>query len=188
MAAARAVPAPPSLPFELQGGEHIIRLCRRHWLYFYPLLVGEALIGAVLPLAVVIAVAATAGLGDAAGKLVLGAAVIWFGYWAVRAYLSWYRYRNDLWVITNQRVVDSIKRHWFHHRMASADVVDIEDMSVVREGILQTAFNFGDVRCQTAGEVPNFVLAGIPRPAEVLGVVDAARDAGRREMLRVPGA
>ena len=66
--------------------------------------------------------------------------------------------------------------------MSSADLVDVEDMNVVREGILPTMFNFGDVRCQTAGEVPNFVLAGIPRPTEVLATIDAARDASRRAL------
>ena len=71
--------------------------------------------------------------------------------------------------------------------MASADLVDVEDMSVFREGLLPTIFNFGDVRCQTAGQVANFVLAGIPKPAEVLGLVDAARDTARRDLRRTTG-
>jgi hypothetical protein len=100
----------------------------------------------------------------------------------VRGYFTWYRYHNDLWAVTNQRIVDSIRRHWFHHRMSSADLVDVEDINVVREGILPTMFNFGDVRCQTAGEVPNFILAGVPRPSEILATIDAARDAARRSL------
>jgi hypothetical protein len=57
----------------------------------------------------------------------------------------------------------------------------------VKEGLFATAFNYGDVRCQTAGEVPNFILAGIPNPTSVLAVVDAARDAARRELSRPGG-
>jgi hypothetical protein len=102
----------------------------------------------------------------------------------VRAYFIWYRYQNDIWVITNQRVVDSTRFHWFKRRLASADLVDVEDMNVVREGVLPTLFNFGDVRCQTAGEVPNFVVAGIPEPDKVLTAVDAARDVARRALSR----
>ena len=36
----------------------------------------------------------------------------------------------------------------------------------------------------TPFEVANFILAGIPEPSKVLGVVDAARDAARREFGR----
>ncbi len=156
-------------------------------MYFYPKLTLQIFLGLILPAAVLVIVERTAGLDDLTGRIVLVIAVLWFAYWAVRAYFIWYRYHNDLWVVTDQRVVDSIKRHWFHHRMASADLVDVEDMSVFREGLLPTIFNFGDVRCQTAGQVANFVLAGIPKPAEVLGLVDAARDTARRDLRRTTG-
>lgn len=99
-----------------------------------------------------------------------------------RGYFTWYRYENDIWVVTNQRLLDSLKSHWFHHRMASADLVDVEDIAVVREGFLQTIFKFGDLKCQTAGEQPNFVLAGIPDPVSVLGTIDRARDAARHAL------
>lgn len=178
-------PAPGSklkLPFELQGGEQVILFARRHWLFFYGQLAVIVLAGVVATIAIVILVLATIGFDGIAGKGIAVALLIWALFWGVRAYFHWYRYQNDIWAVTNQRLVDSIKRHWFHHQMASADLVDVEDIRVVREGFLQTVFKFGDVRCQTAGEVPNFVLDGIPDPNQVLAVVDGARDAARREL------
>jgi len=86
-------------------------------------------------------------------------------------------------VVTNQRIIDSLRRHWFHHRIASADLVDVEDIAVHREGALATMFNFGDLRCQTAGTEPNFILAGIPDPTGLLATVDAARDASRQQRM-----
>jgi hypothetical protein len=44
-------------------------------------------------------------------------------------------------------------------------------------------FNFGDLRCQTAGTEPNFILAGIPDPTGLLATVDAARDASRQQRM-----
>lgn len=174
------------LPFALQDAETVLLLCRRHWMYLYPKLLLLALI-AVFPIVVVTWIAAAGpGLDSVAGRLVLVADAAWALFWLVRVYFTWYRYNNDMWVVTNQRLVDSLRRHWFHHQMASADLVDVEDMSVRREGLLPTLFNFGDVRCQTAGEQPNFVLAGIPCPADVLGTIDSARDAARRELAQ-PG-
>jgi hypothetical protein len=133
-------------------------------------------------IAAIFFVAATFGFDGLVGKGTALALILWAVYWAVRGYFHWYRYNNDIWAVTNQRLVDSIKRHWFHHQMASADLVDVEDIRVVRQGFLHTVFNFGDVQCQTAGTVPNFVLDGIPDPAKVMAVVDASRDAARRSL------
>jgi hypothetical protein len=174
------------LPFALQASENVLLLCRRHWMYLYPKLAVLLLI-CLLPIIVVtLIVSAGPGLGSTMGRVTLIADALWALYWAVRIYFTWYRYSHDMWVVTNQRIVDSLRRHWFHHQMASADLIDVEDMSVIKEGLLATAFNFGDVRCQTAGEQPNFVLAGIPAPANVLGTIDAARDAARKDLAQ-PG-
>jgi hypothetical protein len=148
-------------------------------MYLYPRIALQLAVGA-LPIVILTLLAGLGpGLGSGAGLVVLILDVLWAGYWAARIYFTIYRYNNDLWVITDQRIVDSLRRHWFHHRMASADLVDVEDIAVQREGLLPTMFNYGDLRCQTAGALPNFILAGIPKPAEVLGIVDAARDAAR---------
>jgi hypothetical protein len=169
------------LPFALQAGEIVILHRRRHWMHLYPRLALQALFG-LLPVAILTTFAWLGpGLGSTAGSVILLLDVLWAGYWAVRVYFTWYRYNNDIWVITNQRIIDSLRRHWFHHRMASADLIDVEDIAVRREGPLQTMFNFGDLRCQTAGNEPNFVLAAIPDPAGTLAAVDAARDAARQQ-------
>ncbi|MEO8541669.1 MAG: PH domain-containing protein [bacterium] len=181
-------PAPSAktkLPFELQADEAVLLFARRHWIYFYSQLALIILAGVVATVGVVILVLSTFGFDGILGKGLGLALILWAGYWGVRAYFHWYRYQNDIWAVTNQRLVDSIKRNWFHHTMASADLVDVEDIRVVRAGILQTVFNFGDVRCQTAGEVANFVLDGIPDPTKTLAVVDAARDAARRTLRGV---
>jgi hypothetical protein len=171
------------LPFELQSQESVLLLARRHWMYLYPKLILQALFG-LLPIVLLTTIAGIGpGLSGGPGAIVLILDVLWAGYWAIRIYFTWYRYNNDVWVVTNQRIVDSLRRHWFHHRMASADLIDVEDIAVHREGPLPTMFNFGDLRCQTAGTEPNFILAGIPNPAAVLSQVDAARDAARQQRV-----
>ena len=172
------------LPFELQGDEQVLLLLRRHWLYFSLKMAVVVLTWLLPTVAIVWLVKVTAGLDGTVGKVTWGAVAVWFAYSAIRAYFTWYRYQNDLWVVTTQRLIDSTKFHWFKQRMASADLVDVEDINVVREGIFPTFFNFGDVRCQTAGEVPNFILSGIPKPTNVLAVVDSSRDAARRSLAR----
>lgn len=172
-------------PVELQPGEEIIHLSRRHWIVLYPWLAVDALLGLVgLALAIWIATRVDAG---AVRTVVLALGVFWALAMGVRGYFRWYRYHNDLWVVTNQRLIDSLRRHWFHRQVASADLVDIEDVSMERSGVLQTMLDFGDLQVQTAGELANFLLGNIHHPADVLTVVDRARDEARRELGRGTG-
>jgi hypothetical protein len=172
------------LPCDLQNGESVILITRRHWLYLWSKLAVHFL-AAVVPVAVVLFVVAKfSSLGSAAGKVVLLVALVFVAYWAVRAYFNWYAYVHDLWIVTNQRIIDAVRPNWFRSHLASADLVDIEDIAVDRSGLVQTMFNFGEVRCQTAGERLNFVLAGIPHPQAVLSTIDAARDAARQRLER----
>jgi hypothetical protein len=170
------------LPVELQAGEVVDRTFRRHWMYAYPKLAGLILLSLLPPIVLLVVVSKTAGLGGLAGKITFAIVVAWLIYglfW--RTYFAWYRYQNDLWIMTNQRLIDSLKTNWFSHSIASTDLVNIQDIGVVRSGVLATWFNFGHVQCETAGQKSQFILSGIPKPSEVLGAIDAARDAARRE-------
>ncbi|WBL36192.1 hypothetical protein O0235_00815 [Tepidiforma flava] len=138
----------------------MLAFVRRHWLYFSLKMAWIVIAGAGGAGIAIAAVAMTYGFGGLPGLLSGLAIAAGAAYWAVRGYFTWYRYQNDIWVVTNQRLVDSLKRHWFHHQMASTDLVDVEDLRVERHGVLQTLFDFGDVQCQTAGVVQNFVLRG----------------------------
>ena len=168
------------LPFPLQEGEELLTLARRHWLFVWPKVVAGTVVGLVPVLALWWAMLRFDWAdNDIPHWIALAATVAWLGYWGVRLYFFKYRYDNDIWVITNQRVIDSVKKHWFHLQMSTADLVDIEDMSVMRSGLLNTVFDFGDIDCQTAGAVRKFALRGIPRPREVQAMVDRLRDQAR---------
>jgi len=168
-------------PVELQPGEEVLHLSRRHWIVLYPFLALDALVG-LLPLG--LAIWAASKIEGTAGSIVLVAGVAWVAAIGVRAYFRWYRYRHDVWLVTNQRLIDSFKRHWFHHEVASADLVDIEDVAMERSGVLQTMLDFGNLQVQTAGERENFVLGNIHQPSRLLTIIDRARDEARRELGR----
>ncbi|MBI4302220.1 MAG: hypothetical protein HY664_06410 [Chloroflexi bacterium] len=154
-------------------------LARRHWLYLYPRLI-LAVLEAVIPAAFLVGlVVYTDRFEGLPRTVILVISALWLLYWAVRIYFIKYRYDNDIWVITDQRLVDSTKNHWFHLHISTTDLVDIQDMTITRSGILRTLFNFGDIECQTAGTVRNFSLTGIPKPAELHSLVDRLRDQAR---------
>ncbi len=168
------------LPFAFQPGEEMLLLARRHWLFVWPKLAAGGL-AALLPVGILWYALARFDLAHGSGKQWAAAmgALVWLAYWGARLYFFKYRYDNDIWLVTNQRLIDSVKRHWFHHQMSSTDLVDIEDITMRRAGFLGTVFNFGDIECQTAGAQRNFSVRGIPHPAEFLTFVDRQRDEAR---------
>ena len=168
-----------NLPFPLQHGESVVALYRRHWVHLWPALPLQVLVALVAPVALLWLVSRTADVTPVIRNVASIASLVWGLVWLFRAYLAYYRYQNDIWVLTNQRLIDSYKAHWFSHRMVTADLVNIQDISAHREGLLQTWLNFGDLECETAGERHHFTLAGIPRPSDALAEVDRARDAAR---------
>ncbi|MCK9519636.1 MAG: hypothetical protein M0R74_11530 [Dehalococcoidia bacterium] len=177
-----AKPFSGHVPFDLQSSERVIVRARRHPVFLWSKLVGIAALAIVPVAAILIVAGVTTGLGGSFGVVIVAVCALWVLFWAVRGYFTWYKYENDIWVVTNQRLVDSNKNHWFHHSMSSADLINVEDLSIERSGLLATSFNYGNVRCQTSGTQANFVLSGIPEPSKLLSVIDSTRDAARREL------
>ena len=172
------------LPVELQKEEKVMEMVQRHIVYLLKNLAGVFLTG-VVPFIVLVVISSTAD--GVVRTIIVLAAIIWGIGALIVLYFTWYRYQNDIWVITNQRLIDSTKRHPFHHQVSSADLVNVEDMTIIKDGVLPTMFNYGDLRCQTAGAQGTFVLYGIPNPSKMLEVVDGGRDAARRELGYRPG-
>ncbi|NOX61206.1 MAG: PH domain-containing protein [Chloroflexi bacterium] len=165
-----------SLPVELQQDEVVVALLRRHPVY---VIIKTIFVGVVT-----LAVAAFfLWLGSLSGTgvnpfslvLVVITLALGLGYLAVILY----RYWNDVWLITNQRLVDSTKMHPFDHRVSSTDLVNIQDLSISKQGVLATLFNFGDVLCHTASNTKAFSFVGVPDPNRVLDIIDEYRDAAR---------
>jgi len=173
-------PGARGLHFPLQQGERVLAVCRRHWLFLWPRLTFMTLV-ALAPVVIIALLMASTDTYEGAARTVFWiASGVWLLYWAVRIFFTWYRYNHDIWVVTDQRIVDSVKTTPFSLKMSTADLVNVQDMTVERNGILRTMFDFGDIVCQTASEQSQFVLAGIPHPAEVQALVDRERDRERR--------
>lgn len=169
----------PSLPFRLQEREVVLQVCRKHWIFLWPRSIFMALV-AIVPVIVVAWLLSWAGWFDGLARTIFFvAALVWLAWWAVRIFLNWYRWQNDIWVVTNQRIIDSLKPHPFSHRLSSADLINIQDMTVDRHGPLQTMLNFGDVICDTASGGRDFAIVGVPDPQSVQLLVDRERDRER---------
>ena len=176
------------LPFPLQETEKVLLMCRRHWIYLYPRMVLQILI-AVLPVLALFLVLRWADAMDGlAAKVAMVVSAIWLAGWAVKIILLKYRYDNDLWTITNQRIIDSYRSNPFSLKITTADLVDIVDTSLNRSGLLPTMLNYGDIRCETAGERQDISLPAVPHPQEVHALIDRERDRERKSTYEGGGS
>ncbi|MBM4410677.1 MAG: PH domain-containing protein [Chloroflexi bacterium] len=168
------------LPVQLQPGESVVLTVRRHWFFLVAPLTLTLLAMTVPPLVLLTVVVRTEG-PRAVDVFVVVVSLIYLVALGIRAYFVWYAWVHDIWVITNQRLVDGQKRHWFHEEVSTADLMHVQDVALDRSGVLATFLKFGDLRVQTAAEVQEFILRKIPRPQDVLAILDRTRDAARRE-------
>ena len=171
------------LPVDLQKNEVVVALLRRHPVY---VIIRASLVG--ITTLVVFAFFLWFGVLDG-GKssllLTLGgiALILGVGYLAIILY----RYWNDVWLITNQRLVDSTKPTPFNHLVSSTDLVNIQDLSVSKQGMFATMFNFGDVHCHTASNTMAFSFRAVPNPNQVLDIIDKYRDDARMRVMQGGG-
>ncbi len=170
-----------NLPVQIQGDEQVIALLRRHPVYIILQIVGIIILAMLVVSLFTWMQSQANALGSAMDVLNILTAVIALGAVA----LIYYRYRNDLWLLTNQRLVDSVKTNPFSHEVSSADLLNLQDISVSKKGIFPTLFNFGDVKCQTAGSAGVFTLLGVPNPNGVLELIDETWDRARDRAMKM---
>ncbi len=167
-----------SLPVQLQDDEKVVRVIKRH-----PL----SLISRIAGVVILVIVAAFlwwwlrslgGGMQSASDIFIAVAALAGVIY----TWVYWYRYENDLWIVTSQRLIDSTKTTPFNQEIKTATLTNIQDINIRKRGIFQTIFEYGDVICQTASASGHtFEFLGVAKPAEVLDLIDDQRALAQRQ-------
>lgn len=93
----------------------------------------------------------------------------------VYSFLIWIDYYFDVWVITNERIINIEQKGLFMRKMSEAKYSKIQDISVEVNGFLQTIIGYGDVRVQTAGELENIIFRKISHPYEIKNMIASAQ-------------
>lgn len=73
----------------------------------------------------------------------------------------------DMWIITNDRIVDINQISLFGRTVAEVELYQIQDVAAEVHGFFPTIFRYGTLTLQTAGTVPKFVIEDVPRPYEL---------------------
>ena len=75
-----------------------------------------------------------------------------------------FRNNNDIFILTNQRVINIDQRGFFSRRVAETELENIQNVSYEIKGPIKSILNFGDVMISTAGNTVGLALANVENP------------------------
>jgi uncharacterized membrane protein YdbT with pleckstrin-like domain len=99
-------------------------------------------------------------------------------------FLIWVDYYFDVWIITNERIVNIEQKGLFNREVSELQFSRIQDVTSVVDGFIPTILNFGDVYVQTAAEEERFVFRQIPDPYTIKDMVMQLSRSGTPEEAR----
>ncbi|PWU23763.1 hypothetical protein C5B42_01910 [Candidatus Cerribacteria bacterium 'Amazon FNV 2010 28 9'] len=104
--------------------------------------------------------------------LILTWYLITFGY-ALEQFVMWF---FNIYIITTERVIDMDFYSLLFKRVSEAKLDHVEDITASSGGVVQSLFDYGNVRIQTAAEIPEIEFEHVPRPDEVTKLISELID------------
>lgn len=173
---------PSGLRFETQqDDETVILFLRQHlivnvpWilltllLLLAPIVLFPLLLQAIAPFILL--------SGGYAVVMLLGWYLVTFGF----AFASFLRWFFNIYIVTNERVVDIDFIHLLYKQFSEAQLLNIQDITFKTGGVVETMFNFGSVYIQTASEVPNFEFISVPNPEQIVKIISQAAESAKKQ-------
>lgn len=104
-------------------------------------------------------------------------------------FFSFIDYYLDVWIITNERVIDIQQKGFFSRVISEQRLYRIQDVTSEIHGAIATIFRYGDVHVQTAGTQQRFYFHEVPNPDAVRNEIIALseRSKKRRGVEQVAG-
>jgi hypothetical protein len=155
-------------------GEEVVLEVRRHWIVVAPVYVVLAIVS-IAPLVLYGVLDALPIILQTTGWGPALPAFFYFGWllalW-VGGYFVWLDHHLDIWVVTNERLIDIEQKGLFRREVSSLRFERIQDITAEVDGVLATFFKYGDIRVQTAGDTTEFVITRINEPQHVVDIIN----------------
>lgn len=152
--------------------EEVLRVIHRHWFnifaHFFVIFISSVLlIGSFLAFPLLF----PEMLDAKNARLFLFVENTFFIFIWLFGFLVWIDYYFDVWIITDERIVNIEQKGLFVRHISELNFSRIQDVTAEVEGILPTVLNYGDVLVQTAGEENRFIFRQVADPYQVKDMV-----------------
>ena len=163
---------------QIQPGEHILKKVRKYWFVLFKDAIGIFLVGTIPPVFVGILLTLVHGLSGPAVALFVFGSLVWLLITWMALATVWTNYFLDLWIITEHRVIYIEQVRFFVREIRTLPIERMQDIDVRYNNILETLLDFGTLRVQSAGAIPNdIMMPGVPHPHEVRNIMFRQADA-----------
>lgn len=171
----------PHVRFENQHEkETVVLLLRQHWVTQLPWVLG-AFVGIWVPLIFQVVPMLDFLRPNYQLMVLIGWYLLLIAY-IYEKFISWY---YQVFIITNDRVIDINFYNLIYKEVSEAKLEDIEDVTYSQGGVLRAALNFGDVVMQTAGEKREFAIESAAEPNRVVKVINELKlEQAKHRMFR----
>jgi len=149
--------------------EKVILVVRKHLIVLLPYFLHIVLM-CLLPIIFYIFVIPSilpAFLEEPYNRLFMLLSLIYYGFVWIIVFTIWTDYYLDIWIVTNERILDIEQIGFFNRVVSELDLKRIQDITSSVHGLLPTMFGFGNIHIQTAAEERRFDLKLVPHPVTI---------------------
>lgn len=90
-------------------------------------------------------------------------------YFITERLLKWF---YNVYIITDERIIDVDFLSLLYKKISGTKIDRIQDVSYDMSGLTEAFFNYGSVLIQTAAEIPAFEFENVPKPQEVVSLLN----------------
>lgn len=170
--------------------EHIQYILHRHPLTFLPTIL-IFLVLASIPLGISVVVGEMfPSEGEVPSSLSLIGTLTASAYYLLILtffYTQFIIYYLDVWVVTDDRVIDVDQQTLFSRSISELDLASIQDVTTDIKGFFPTLFDYGDVMVKTASDNPNIIFRNVPHPNKVRADLVDLSDKDKQRHMRAEG-
>jgi hypothetical protein len=113
--------------------------------------------------------------------LILGSSAYYLFVWAF-FFFSFIDYYLDVWIITNQRIINIEQRGFFSRVISEQKLFRVQDVTSETHGVWSTLLRFGFVYVQTAGAKSRFIFEDVPHPNQVRDTIIKLAEFNKKKM------
>jgi len=171
---------------QLNSGEKLIKVFRKHWFVIFTeslLFLVIILLPAILIAAGIITTGLTLSPIITAILWVLGSAWV-LAMW-VAFFIVYTDYYLDVWVLTDQRLIDIDQKGLFAREVATLSLDKIQDVTTKQSGIFPTILGYGNVHLQSAGTEREFIMCYVRHPKQVRDILMEQQEVKSQEVKSV---
>ena len=162
----------------MQAGEQLVCEIKRHpigIIAVYGMVIFVLIVLSVLLFAVVPSVVGDANkntVNSISVIILLTFALIGAGFAFVNHIIYW----GNRWYVTTDSVTQVQQTALFNKQSSQLSLENLEDVTAEKNGLLAQAFNFGVLKCETAGERSKFMFTYCPNPTRYAQYILNARE------------